>query len=130
MPVENTNVVRRMLEAWNQRDADAALGLMAEDAVEDWSRSIGPMHGVFDGHAEIRQHWMLFWDVFESIRLIPEEFIEAGDRVIVPHLVEARGRGGVTTRARGALVYELDAGLLVRSTIYQDRAEALAAVGA
>jgi ketosteroid isomerase-like protein len=130
MLLENTNVVREMLDAWNRRDADGALGLMADDAVEDWSRSIGPMQGVFDGHAEIREHWMLFWDVFESIQLVPEEFIEAGDRVIVPHQVEARGRGGVTTRARGALVYELEGGLLTRSTIYQDRAEALAAVGA
>jgi ketosteroid isomerase-like protein len=129
MRLENTEVVRRIIGAWNLRDADGALGLMAGDAVEDWSRSIGPMQGVFDGHAEIRKHWTLFWDVFESIQLVPEEFIEAGDRVIVPHHVEARGRGGVTTRARGALVYELEDGLLTRSTIYQDRAEALQAVG-
>jgi ketosteroid isomerase-like protein len=128
MRLENTKVVREMLDAWNRRDADGALDLMTADAVEDWSRSIGPMQGVFDGHAEIREHWMLFWDVFESIQLVPEEFIEAGDRVIVPHHVEARGRGGVTTRARGALVYELEDGLLTRSTIYQDRADALAAL--
>jgi ketosteroid isomerase-like protein len=130
MIFENTKIVRQMLEAWNQRDADGALGFLAADAVEDWSRSIGPMQGVFDGHPGIREHWMLFWDVFESIRLVPEEFIPAGDRVIVPHLVEARSRGGVTTRARGALVYELDHGLVTRSTIYQDRAEALEAVEA
>jgi ketosteroid isomerase-like protein len=129
MLFEKTKVVRGMLEAWNRRDADAALGFLADDAVEDWSRSIGPMQGVFDGHAEIRDHWKLFWDVFETIRLLPEEFIEAGDRVIVPHLVEARSRGGVTTQARGALVYDVNDGLLTRSTIYQDRAEALAAVG-
>jgi ketosteroid isomerase-like protein len=129
MPSANTDLVGQMLDAWNRRDADSALGLMAGDAVEDWSRSIGPMQGLFAGHTEIRGHWMLFWDVFESIRLVPEDFIEAGDRVVVPHLVEARGRGGVTTRARGALVYELDGGLITRSTIYQDRAEALAAVG-
>ncbi|HEY5197375.1 MAG TPA: nuclear transport factor 2 family protein [Solirubrobacteraceae bacterium] len=129
MMFENTKVVREMLEAWNRRDADGALEFLAEDAVEDWSRSIGPMQGIFDGHAEIRDHWMVFWDVFESIRLLPEEYIEAGDLVVVPHLVEARGRGGVTTQARGALVYELDGGLVTRSTIYQDRAEALAAVG-
>jgi ketosteroid isomerase-like protein len=129
MLFENTKLVREMLDAWNRRDADGALGLMAHDAVEDWSRSIGPMQGVFDGHAEIREHWMLFWDVFESIQLVPEEFIEAGDRVVVPHHVEARGRGGVTTRARGALVYELADGLLTRATIYQDRAEAMEAVG-
>jgi uncharacterized protein len=130
MVLENTEVVRRMLDAWNLRDAEAAFGFLAADAVEDWSRSIGPMQGVFSGHAEIREHWRLFWNVFESIRLVPEEFIEAGERVVVPHLVEARGRGGVTTQARGALVYELDSGRVTRSTIYQDRAEALAAVGA
>jgi len=127
---ENAEVVRGMLDAWNRRDAEAALGFLSEAAVEDWSRSIGPMQGVFDGHAEIREHWRLFWDVFESIRLLPEEFIDAGDRVVVPHLVEARSRGGVATRARGALVYELEDGRLTRSTIYQDRADALAAVGA
>jgi ketosteroid isomerase-like protein len=129
MIFDNTRIVRQMLEAWNRRDSEAALEFLAADAVEDWSRSIGPMQGTFDGHAEIRDHWMLFWDVFESIRLVPEEFIEAGDRVVVPHLVEARGRAGVTTQARGALVYDLDAGLVTRSTIYQDRADALAAVG-
>jgi uncharacterized protein len=130
MVLENTEVVRRMLDAWNRRDAEAAFEFLAADAVEDWSRSIGPMQGVFSGHAEIREHWTLFWDVFESIRLVPEEFIEAGERVVVPHLVEARGRGGVTTQARGALVYELDSGRITRSTIYQDRPQALAAVGA
>jgi ketosteroid isomerase-like protein len=129
MGLENTEVVRQMLDAWNRRDAEAALAFQAADAVEDWSRSIGPMQGVFTGHAEIRRHWMLFWDVFESIRLLPQEFIDAGTRVVVPHIVEARGRGGVTTRARGALVYEVADSLLTRSTIYQDRAEALAAIG-
>jgi ketosteroid isomerase-like protein len=129
MVSENAEVVRGMLDAWNQRDADAALAFMAQDAVEDWSRSIGPMQGVFDGHAEIRGHWRLFWDVFASIELVPEEFIETGDRIVVPHLVEARSRGGVETKARGALVYELDDGRVTRSTIYQGRAEALAAVG-
>jgi ketosteroid isomerase-like protein len=129
MRSENAEVVRGMLEAWNRRDADAALDFLADDAVEDWSRSIGPMQGVFDGHAEIRDHWRLFWDVFASIQLIPEEYIEAGHRVVVPHLVEARSRGGVETRARGALVYEIEDGRLTRSTIYQDRADALEAVG-
>ena len=126
---ENAEVVRGMLAAWNQRDADAALDFLAQDAVEDWSRSIGPMQGVFDGHAAIREHWRVFWDVFASIQLVPEEFIDAGNRVVMPHLVEARSRGGVETKARGALVYELEAGLVTRSTIYQGRAEALAAVG-
>jgi ketosteroid isomerase-like protein len=57
MSQENVEVVQRVFEAVNRGDIDAALELVADDYVMDWSNSIGPGKGVYHGEQGVREIW-------------------------------------------------------------------------
>jgi ketosteroid isomerase-like protein len=59
----------------------------------------------------------------------PERFIESDDSVVVPNTSRFKGRDGIETVARSALVYELRDGRIARVCLYQDTAKALEAAG-
>ena len=61
----------------------------------------------------------------------PDDFIEAGDDVVVVlNHVHARGRGsGLDVRADTATVWTLDAGKVVGLALYWDATKALEAAG-
>jgi ketosteroid isomerase-like protein len=81
-----------------------------------------------DGFVEFIQLWT---EDFERWRIELEEFIDAGDdRVLGLFRQTAIGKGsGVAVDQRYAQVFDLRAGVIIRITIYLDRAEALAAAG-
>ena len=67
---------------------------------------------------------------FEEFRWEAEELIDAGDRVVV--VIRARGRargGGVDLDHRFGALYTLRDGKIVRLQWFDDKAEALEAVG-
>ena len=45
----NVEVARQAIDAFNRRDVDAMRALGDEDFVYDWSRSKGPIQGVYRG---------------------------------------------------------------------------------
>ena len=53
MSQENVEIVRRHVEAWNRRDLTTWLAMLRSDAEIDWSRSRGPLKGVYRGHGEL-----------------------------------------------------------------------------
>jgi ketosteroid isomerase-like protein len=57
------------------------------------------------------------------------KFIPHGERVVVPMTARMTGRGGIKVEANIASMVTLRDGRVVRWTMYQDRAEALKAVG-
>jgi ketosteroid isomerase-like protein len=66
----------------------------------------------------------------EDLHSDPEEFIDAGDAVIVPFHLLARGKqSGAPVDFSGALVYWLRNGKIFRIRNYLDKSEALAAAG-
>ena len=130
MSQENLEIIRAWFDAFNRGDWDAALKLAAPDGELDWSRAVGPIHGVFRFDSdqarrfwdELREHW-------ESIRVEPEEFIEVGEHVVVPLTTYGRGRDGIEVRGRITVVWTIREGKIVRQCLYQDKREALDAVG-
>jgi ketosteroid isomerase-like protein len=123
---ENVEIVRAAIEALNRRDIDAAVKDAARDFEFDFSRSIGPMRGVF-GLGQIREFWDGFSEVWQSMRWEAEEFIESADQVITPTSLYVQGREGIEARARAAWIWTFDGGQIVRLTFYQDKQEALEA---
>jgi ketosteroid isomerase-like protein len=61
--------------------------------------------------------------------MVPDEFISSGEHVVVPITSHMTGRGGIELEATTATVVTIRAGRMVRWTMYQDKAEALKAVG-
>ena len=92
MSQENVEIVKAAIEAWNREDWDTALQNAAPGFEVDMSRAVGPVSGVLD-LAQLRLVLVDFAEHFESVRIEPHEFIEAGDLVVVPWTLHVRGRG-------------------------------------
>jgi ketosteroid isomerase-like protein len=121
MSQENVEIVRRFLAV----DVDEALTYADPGIV--WN----PIEeSPTQGHDAVRAslaRWKGEWDDY---KLVPEEFVERGDRVVVTVRVRGRGRGsGVEIAARFYDVYMLRDAKIVRMDQFSERSEALAAVG-
>ena len=112
-------------------DLDGALQFVDERCVMDWSASLAPYRGIYQGHEEIRdtwQHWRDAWD--EWTPEVTEAIEVDDDTVVLVTLIHARGKGsGVPVRAGGAIALTVLDGKVTRARLFQGRGEALEAVG-
>ena len=121
MSQENVEVVKALIAAFNRGDA-------APDFVIDLSRAVGPARGVYrrdqavELWSELRAHW-------ESMRIEPHEFIEAGEQVVVPWTFYATGRDGIEVEARVIWTFTVREGVLAQAVYFPTRKEALEAAG-
>jgi ketosteroid isomerase-like protein len=131
MSDENVEVVRRVMRRFAEGNVDAALADVHPQATLDWSNSNAPDRGVYTGHAG----WRTFLEArdevladrqFDSVELLAP----SDDTVILVGRVQERGRAsGIEVESRGAAVWTLSEGKVIRFAIYQSSAEALRAVG-
>jgi ketosteroid isomerase-like protein len=127
--VANVDIVRSVTDAFNRRDVVGVLALMTADAQIDWTRSLGPLAGVYRGHDEISAFLHDTWEVFESFEVDVLEFIEADSGVVTPNRVRALGRGGIPLSGESTHLFRLEGGLVSLMRLYQQRDEALADAG-
>jgi ketosteroid isomerase-like protein len=128
MSRENLEIARASIEAYNRMDWDGALKDASPDFECDLSRAVGPQHDVYRLD-QMRRFWSEFAESWESVRIEPHEFIEAGEHVVVPLTMHTRGRDGIEVQARITWTWTILDGDLVRLCMYQDRQEAIEAVG-
>ena len=128
MSQENVEIVKAAYDAYNREDWDALFKDAAPGFELDFSRAVGPWRGVF-GLDQIRRVLGEFREAWESARLEPHEFIEAGDLVVVPSTLHVKGRGGIEVVTRAAFVWTIRNGAIERATMYQERQEALEDLG-
>jgi ketosteroid isomerase-like protein len=129
MSEENVETVRRHKEAWNRRDLTTWLALFSSGAEVDWSRSRGPLKGVYRGRGELEVFWDAFWSTFEDVQLEMHGFTEVGSEVVVPNTAHIRGRQEIEVVARSTFVFTVENGQITRLRMFQERAEALEAAG-
>ena len=125
MSRENVEVVRRSFDAYRRGDLDAALADADSQIVWNPAEE-APMRGV-DAVRDYLARWEREWEELETT---PEEFIDAGDRVVA--IVHFRGRGrtsGIEVDARSYAVYTLRDGKTIEMEEFTDRSEALEAAG-
>jgi ketosteroid isomerase-like protein len=127
MSGENVETVRRHSEAWNRRDLPAWLASFSSDGEVDWSRSRGPLKGVYRGHGELEVFWDAFWSTFEDVQVEIHGFTEVGSDVVVPNTGHIRGRQGIEVVARSTFVFTVENGQIACLRLFQERAEALEA---
>jgi ketosteroid isomerase-like protein len=129
MSPENVEVVRRLFEAWNSSGLAGALS--AFDPKVEWSTpDDDPDAGTYRGLEAVAAFLQGWADSFEDFSGEAQEFIEAGDRVVVPLIVSGRPRGSshfVTVPDTQVLTVRDGNILEVRE--YRTKAEALEAVG-
>ena len=102
MSQENVEIVRASLDARNRGDWEALRAVFASDCEFDYSRSKGLSPGVYRGSEAVMRMVDEYSEVFEEFGWEPDEFIDAGDAVVVPGRFHSRGKGSGVETARGA----------------------------
>jgi ketosteroid isomerase-like protein len=125
MSRQNVEVVRRLFDAYNRGDYDDAVACLAPDVVYEVGQEVSA-----SGRDEVRAMWDRWETAWDEIRTVPEEFIDAGDHVVVAVQYTGRGRGsGIEYHDRLFDVYTLRDGLCVHKLEFRDRSDALEAAG-
>lgn len=100
MSEENVELTRAAIDAFNRDDLAWMLGRVDDDFEFDWSRSRGPLSGVYRGRDGVTEFIREQWSTSdEEFRIEPREFIDRVRHVVVPNGVRARGRGGIDVTA-------------------------------
>jgi ketosteroid isomerase-like protein len=126
---QNVEIVERAIDAFNRRDLDAALQDLHPEAELDWSRSQGVEAGIYRGYRASRKFWSTLLEMFDPIIISPDEFIERGEHIVVPNHARLWGRDRIKVETHAVAVVTLRGGLIIEWRLYQERAEALKAVG-
>jgi ketosteroid isomerase-like protein len=128
MSQANLDAVRRWIDAYNHRDIDGLLELTDGDI--EFRSVFVQIDPVFRGHEGIRAYFESLSQAFDDSQLVPSEFIDAGAAVVVIERVDWRGKeSGVEGVTHNAPVLWLRGGKVFRIETFEDRAEALEAVG-
>ena len=90
--------------------------------------ALGPVHGLY-GRGQLLGVLTDFAESFESVRIEPHEFIEAGDDVVVPWTAHMVGRDGIDVHARITWTWTIRNGAIERVCMYQGEQEALRDAG-
>jgi ketosteroid isomerase-like protein len=90
-----------------------------------------PEATTFRGPDGMREFWRLWQETFEAFHAEPEEYVEAGDAVVVITHIEGRGRdSGAAVHTPGfPIVWTTRDEVLVRVEMFDSREKALESVG-
>jgi len=122
-------MVRASWEAWERGDTDATFAIYdpAIEIVDHDLPDAKESYRGLDGFMKWQADWEASW---ANWQWKPQEFIDAGDRVIAVLKVNATGRGsGVDVERVDAAVLTLRGGKCIRLDYYGSKAVALKAVG-
>jgi ketosteroid isomerase-like protein len=128
MSQEKVKIVKSAIDAVNREDWDAAFQDAAPGFELDMSRGLGLMKGIY-GLDQVQPLLAEFAGHWEAVWIEPHEFIEAGDLLVVPQTTHGKGRDGVEVVSRPTLVWTIRDGAIERVSMYQEREEALEALG-
>jgi ketosteroid isomerase-like protein len=130
MSLENVEVVRRALDAFSGRDADLAASFATPDF--EWFPAMpGTVESAsYRGREGVGGYLRDVLDTWEELRVLPEEFRDVGDRVLMLGRMEGRGlASGVPVDAPIGMVFECRGGKISRICSFLDHAEAVRAAG-
>ena len=128
MSQENVELTRRAFQAFEDRDVNALLAILADD-VEALPILAG-MEGGFHGHEGVRRWWGALLGTFPDFQADVVEVEDLGDLTITA--IRMRGHGAESDTpldAQGWQVARFRDGKCTGWRVYNSRAEALEAVG-
>jgi ketosteroid isomerase-like protein len=126
---ENTDIVRRVFDAFSRRDLPALITLCdPEIAFSPATGRLAGREAPYRGHDGLRTYLADVARVWEELRSEPDEYIEVGDRVLCTGRVYAWGVGRAIDAPAG-WVWRVRDGRLVEGTVYDTRRAAFEAAG-
>jgi ketosteroid isomerase-like protein len=127
---EEVERLRGAYQAFNEGGVEAFLERIApEFQVRD--RESSPDRETRHGKEGIKELFASYMEAFDALRLEPEEFIDAGDQIVVSLHQLVRGKGsGAQFVGRIAHVWTVRGGIALRLRIFADKERALEALRA
>jgi ketosteroid isomerase-like protein len=129
MSQENVDKARDFIAAYNRRDFDAAVESF--DPEIEWVLPARQSSDSCRGPEEVKRFWEGIDETFEELRLHPQEYVDAGDRVATR--LRHSGRGKESGLEIDEELYHQVAtfrdGRIVRMEYFAEWSEALEAAG-
>ena len=128
MSQENVEVVRQIYDGWSRGDFSVGTSLMAPEF--EWHQHAEAVEPGSHRGAAIGGAISKIFEVYEDFRFVPDEYIDAGDKVVVTARAQATGRGsGVELDVRYSFVWTVRRRKLADLTVFLDCSDALEAAG-
>ena len=129
MDQAHVEVLRDFYDALGRSDVESAVGL-CDPEVEVYLNPEVVAALAPKGHKEVASYLHGWFDSWDKYAPRPEEFIEAGEQVVVLVQLSARGKGSrFEIEEEVADVFRLDDGKIVQLRLYVDRGVAREAAG-
>ena len=125
---ERERLVRAAYDGMTNGDVDAVMAMCHDDIVWDWTRSLAPFAGVYHGREGLQTLYDSFMLAAATLVFSVESFEHFGDHLMAHIRVDVRGVSGAEGAARSPHLLTFDRNLVRRHTLFQERAEALAAI--
>jgi ketosteroid isomerase-like protein len=130
MSRQNVELVRRLLEVYNERSFAENGDLLDSNIVWDVSRVQFPDAASYTGRTQLLKFVETWEEGFEAEHVDVQDVVDAGERVVI--MVHHRGRGKISkieVEQRFAMVWTLRDGRAMRMDMYPTWEDALEAVG-
>jgi ketosteroid isomerase-like protein len=124
---QNVEVVLQVIAAINQRDSEAALSVLSEDA--EYVDHRPSSREEFRGHEAFRRHFSEIWESAPDVHIAPEVAAHPGDLVVVRQSVSATDASGRPTTSVRWVTRAVREGLISRVEVFDSEREALEAAG-
>jgi ketosteroid isomerase-like protein len=121
------DVVKAVFAAFAERDVEGVLAHASPDI--EFSAVTGDHAGRTDayrGHDGLRQYFRDVAEVWDDLRIVPGEFRQSGDTILVTGRVSARSPARIVAGSAG-WIWRVAHGLVVYARVYPSAADAMAA---
>jgi ketosteroid isomerase-like protein len=126
---ENTDIVRRLFEAFSRRDLGAVTGLCAPDVeFVPMTLTLLARDEPYRGPEGMREYFEDVARMWQELRVEPDTYYEIGDRVVALGRVYAWGVGRVIDAPVG-WVWRVGGGRVVHGQVFDTRRAALETAG-
>jgi ketosteroid isomerase-like protein len=129
MGPRDEELVRTAFEHWNRSDWEAALRYVDPDVEWRTSAPLVDLPSLSRGHDGVRAFWQGWATSWTRIRLDAEEFIPAGDELLVLVRWRATSQAGIEVDQRVAFRFLIRDDRVTRFISYWERADAFEALG-
>jgi ketosteroid isomerase-like protein len=123
---DNVELVREGFEALERGGIEEMLPFIHPEFETTTPPGLAVEPDTYRGHEGLRRYFDSFYEVMDSVRFIPDEFIEVGERVVVPVRVVARGKEtGIEAAQSVFQVWSLRDEQAIRVEVFATREEAM-----
>jgi ketosteroid isomerase-like protein len=131
MSEENVELVKRAFDAFAREGWPALLPFLHPEFEAITPPDVAMEPDTYRGAEGVRRYFESFEDAMEDIRFVTEgEFIDAGDKVVVPFRLAARGKEtGIEVEQPAVQVWTLRDGMALRLEVFGSREQAFEAAG-